>query len=91
MLEKESVYEVLYHSQDIQDYKKGKLSKDAFRLEIQEKIKNTPKEIEDIIFKISSVTAIVSIQPVPFLDVYSSVPLHMYMIKSIGDTYGLNL
>jgi len=91
MLEKEPMYEILYNTKDIQDFKKGTLAKDAFRLEVEEKIKNTPKEIEDTIFKISAVTAIVSIQPVPFLDIYSSVPLHMYMISSIGKKYGIEL
>lgn len=91
MLEKEPIYEVLYKKKDIQDFRNGKLSKDAFRLEIEEKIRNTPKEIEDTIFKISAVTAIVSIQPVPFLDIYSSVPLHMYMIHSIWKSYGFDL
>lgn len=91
MLEKEPMYEILYISEDISDYKNGNLKKDAFRLEIEQKIKDTPKEIEDIIFKISAVTAIVSIQPIPFLDIYSSVPLHMYMIQAIGKQYGLEL
>ncbi len=90
-LEKEPIYELLSDPKDIRDHTNGTLSKDAFRTEIQEKIHDAPKKIEDIIFKISSVTAIVSIQPVPFLDIYSSVPLHMYMVKSIGNEYGINL
>lgn len=91
MLEKEPIYELLWTQEDKTAYEKGHITKDAFRQEIEEKIKDTPREIENIIFRISAVTAIVSIQPVPFLDIYTSAPLHMYMIQSIGKQYGLEL
>ena len=91
LLEKTKIYEILYTEQDIQDFQRGIIKKDAFRLEIEEKIKNTPKEIDDIIFKISSVCAVLTLQPIPLLDIYTNVPLQLYMMKAISEKYGLEL
>jgi class 3 adenylate cyclase/uncharacterized protein (DUF697 family) len=91
LLEKVNLYEILYKEEEITNLKKGVIKKDAFRLEIEEKIKNTPKEIDDIIFKISSVCAVVTLQPIPLLDIYTNVPLQLYMMKCVSEKYGLSL
>lgn len=87
MLEKVQIGEVIYKEDEIEALKQGKLNKDAFRLEIEEKIKDTPKEIDDVIFRISAVCAVVTLQPIPLLDIYTNVPLQLYMMKSISEKY----
>lgn len=91
MLEKVQIGEVIYKEDEIEALKQGKLNKDAFRLEIEEKIKDTPKEIDDVIFRISAVCAVVTLQPIPLLDIYTNVPLQLYMMKSISEKYWLTL
>jgi len=81
----------VYKEDEIKELKSGKLKKDAFRLEIEEKIKDTPREIDDIIFRISAVCAVITLQPIPLLDIYTNVPLQLYMMKSISEKYGLTL
>jgi len=52
------------------------------------------KQIEDIdstIFKFSSVAWILWIQPVPFLDIYALLPLHLYLLNEISNKYWMKL
>lgn len=49
------------------------------------------KEIDNLIFNYSSVAAILWIQPIPFLDWYTVLPFHIYMLNEIAKKYGLKL
>jgi hypothetical protein len=41
-------------------------------------------KIDDIIFKVSSVAFLLTIQPLPFVDNYTLVILHLYLLKEIA-------
>ena len=42
------------------------------------------KECDEIIFRASCVAAILSVQPIPFLDSFHLIAVHLYMILHIG-------
>lgn len=47
--------------------------------------------IDDIIFKSSSISAVLWIQPIPFFDIYSSITIYIYMLKKIATEYKIEL
>ena len=49
------------------------------------------KEVDNLIFKVSSVAFILTIQPIPLLDNYFLVLLHIYLLKEIALLYNINL
>ena len=56
-------------------------------------IKNieTSKEIKKVIFNFSSVSALIWLQPIPFIDNYSLVAIHVYMLIEIAKKYNIKL
>jgi uncharacterized protein (DUF697 family) len=58
---------------------------------INDDINNSIKNIDSIIFKFASVAAVLWIQPIPFLDVYALLPLHLYLLNQIAKEYWIKL
>lgn len=54
-------------------------------------LKKKNDHIESTIFQISSIAAVISLQPVPFLDIYWVVFLHIYLAKEIAKEYDIEL
>lgn len=86
------IYEVLYKKDDIKNLKEWKIkSKNINDLLITQDSKKQIKEIDDLIFKFASVTAILWLQPIPFLDSYSVLPFHVYLLREIAKKYSIEL
>ncbi|MDD2907501.1 MAG: adenylate/guanylate cyclase domain-containing protein [Candidatus Gracilibacteria bacterium] len=86
------IYEVLYENKIILDFKNGKIkSKNIDDFLLTQDLKQKINEIDNTIFKFSSVAAIVGIQPIPFLDIYSVLPFHIYLLKEIAKKYGIKI
>ncbi len=49
------------------------------------------KNIDSTIFKFASVAAVLWIQPIPFIDVYALLPLHLYLLNQIAKEYWIKL
>jgi uncharacterized protein (DUF697 family) len=58
---------------------------------INDDINNSIKNIDSTIFKFASVAAVLWIQPIPFLDVYALLPLHLYLLNQIAKEYWIKL
>lgn len=54
-------------------------------------LKKKNDHIDSTIFQVSSIAAIISLQPVPFFDIYSAVFLHIYLAKEISKEYDMEL
>ncbi len=80
------LYEVVYDKNLVWDSKELLSWKVKF-LNLEEKIRN----IDDIIFKVSSVAFLLTIQPIPLFDNYFLVLLHIYLLKQIALKYNINL
>ena len=86
------IYDILYKKNDIKLLKEWKIkSKNINEILITEDLKKIVNEIDESIFKFSSVAAILWIQPIPFLDSYSVLPFHMYLLKEIAWKYWIKL
>ena len=49
------------------------------------------KECNDIIFRASCVAAVLSVQPIPFIDSFHLLAVHLYMILHIGRKFDTTL
>ncbi len=78
------IYEVIYNENFVEN---KKIFLDDRDLLLQSRIWN----IDKIIFNFSSVIFILSFQPIPLLDNYIFVMLHLYMLKEIAWEYGIKL
>lgn len=86
------IYELLYKVEDIELLKKWKYTDDTFYkkwwnnhyLEID-------KKVNDLIFKVASIWAIISTQPIPFIDTYNLLALQLYILKEISNIYWIKL
>lgn len=86
------IYEVLYENEKIEAFKNWKIkSKNINDFLLTSDLKQKINEIDNTIFKFSSVAAILWIQPIPFLDIYSVVPFHIYMLKEIAKKYSIKI
>lgn len=86
------VYEVLYKKNEITKFKNWKLKhKDINEYLITDDLKTKINDIDDTIFKFSAVAAILWIQPIPFLDIYSVLPFHIYLLKEIAKKYWVKI
>ena len=82
------IYEIIYNSNQINLLKEGKLKhKDINEFLLTDDLKWKIKDIDDTIFKFSAVAAIIWIQPIPFLDIYSVLPFHLYLLNEIAKKY----
>jgi len=79
---KVSLYEIIYDKR----FKKAEIEDKI----LNEKIKKI-KEIDKVIFNVSSVAFLLTIQPLPLLDRYFIVLLHLYLLREIALKYGINL
>lgn len=86
------VYEVIYDTEDIKLFDKWEYKKENLKKILEdEKTKLREKNIDDIIFKCSCINCFVSIQPIPFIDIYSSIWFYTYMLNSIALQYKVKL
>ncbi|MDD3144963.1 MAG: adenylate/guanylate cyclase domain-containing protein [Candidatus Gracilibacteria bacterium] len=86
------VYEVLFEDEKIAAFKNGKIKeKNINDFLLTDDLKQKINEIDNTIFKFSSVAAILGIQPIPFLDVYSVLPFHIYLLKEIAKKYSIEI
>ncbi len=86
------IYEIIYNSNQINLLKEGKLKhKDINEFLLTDDLKWKIKDIDDTIFKFSAVAAIIWIQPIPFLDIYSVLPFHLYLLNEIAKKYNIKL
>lgn len=86
------VYEVLFDSENIKKVDSGKYEKPEYAdIIVDEKIKKRVKNIDDIIFKWSAINAVLCVQPIPFVDLYSTTWVYIYMLKQIAKEYNIEL
>lgn len=86
------VYEVLFSQEDIVNFKNNNYQKvDFYDTLVDEKIKKRVKNIDELIFRYACINAILWIQPIPFLDIYSSVPVYIFLIKNIAKEYNIKI
>lgn len=86
------VYEVLYNEDDMKLFDKWEYKKTDYKRVLEdEKTKLRYKNIDDIIFKCSAINCVISIQPIPFIDIYSSVWIYTYMLNQIASEYKIKL
>lgn len=86
------VYEIIYNKNQISLFKKWKIKhKDINEFLLTQDLKKKIEEIDDTIFKFSAVAAILWIQPIPFLDIYSVLPFHLYLLKEIAKKYWIKI
>lgn len=86
------VYEVLFEDEKIKAFKKWVIKeKNINDFLLTDDLKQKINEIDDTIFNFSSVAAILWIQPIPFLDVYSILPFHIYLLKEIAKKYSIEI
>lgn len=86
------IYDIIYLEKDIKSLKNTKNSSkkiDDFFVTID--MKKSIENIDNSIFKFASVAAILGIQPIPFLDIYALLPLHLYLLKQISKEYWIKL
>lgn len=86
------VYDVLFFTNDITLSNSWKY--DIKKLDdffITDDMKKSIENIDSIILKFASVAAIVWIQPIPFLDIYWLLPLHLYLLTQIAKEYWIKL
>lgn len=85
------IYEVLFDEQDIEKLRAGTLSRPNLNTWHSSEYANKVKEADEIIFTCASVWALLWIQPIPFIDSFNLVPLHIYMLIRIAYVYGVKL
>ncbi len=86
------IYEVIYNKKQIELFKKWEIKhKDINEFLLTQDLKRRVEEIDDTIFKFSAVAAILWIQPIPFLDIYSVLPFHLYLLKEIAKKYNIKI
>nr|MDD3719768.1 adenylate/guanylate cyclase domain-containing protein [Candidatus Gracilibacteria bacterium] len=92
IIDKIGVYQVLYLEDEIKLYDNGKYKNlDFTSIILDDKTKIRIKNIDEIILKASSVNAILGSQPIPFIEMYSSVIIYIYMLKQIAYEYNIKL
>lgn len=92
IIDKIWVYQVLYLEDEIKLYDNWKYKNlDFTSIILDDKTKIRIKNIDEIILKASSVNAILWSQPIPFIEMYSSVIIYIYMLKQIAYEYNIKL
>lgn len=92
VLHEVEVYEVMHEKNQIDLFKKWKIKhKDINDFLLTNDLKTKIEDIDDTIFKFSAVAAILWIQPIPFLDMYSVLPFHIYLLKEIAKKYWIKI
>jgi len=86
------IYDLAFKTIEINKIKKWKNKEENINeILLTNDFKDKIKNIDESIFKYSSVAAILWIQPIPFIDGYSVVPLHLYMLKEISNSYWIKI
>ena len=86
------IYDILFSRESINiDNKKSINKKKIEKKFITDDIKLNIENIDNLIFKFASVAAILWMQPVPFLDIYALLPLHLYLLSQISKEYWIEL
>ena len=86
------IYDILFSKEYINiDNKKSINKKKIEKKFITDDIKLNIENIDNLIFKFASVAAILWMQPVPFLDIYALLPLHLYLLSQISKEYWIEL
>ena len=81
-----NIYSVIFYKDELVIWNN---KKNYFMItdDMNESIKN----IDSLIFKFASVAAVLWIQPIPFIDAYALLPLHLYLLNQIAKEYGIKL
>ncbi|MDD5770513.1 MAG: adenylate/guanylate cyclase domain-containing protein [Candidatus Gracilibacteria bacterium] len=86
------IYEAIYEEESMKLYDRGEYLRNNNSKTLEdEKTKLRCKNIDNIIFKSSAVNCAISIQPIPFIDLYSSVTIYTFMLKNIANEYKIKL
>ena len=80
------IYELLEKNINLEEYKKN-----FFKNKKENKLKKQQKEINDLIFKISAIWALISTQPIPLIDIYNLLALQIYLLIEISKKYWIKL
>ncbi len=81
-----NIYSIIFNENDTINNEKKENS-----FMITDDVSDSIKNIDSTIFKFASVAAVLWIQPVPFLDVYAILPLHLYLLNQIAKEYWIKL
>ena len=81
-----NIYSVIFNENEI-DINKKTIDNFIITNDMNDSIKN----IDSTIFKFASVAAVLWIQPIPFVDVYALLPLHLYLLNQIAKEYWIKL
>lgn len=82
------IYKVLFDEREIRNFKSGKITLSDLKWGYKDKYKSIITEADNLIFNCSCVAAILWIQPIPFFDNFSVIPLNVYMLIKIASIYG---
>jgi class 3 adenylate cyclase/uncharacterized protein (DUF697 family) len=85
------IYKVLYDEREIKNFKAWKITTEDLKGNYVDKYKTIVNKTDVIIFECACVAALLWIQPLPFLDNLSILPLYVYMIIKIASLYGEEL
>lgn len=85
------IYKALYDEREIRDFKSGKIWLNELSWNYVDKYRSIINETDGIIFNCACVSALLWVQPIPFLDNFSAIPLYIYMLTKISSMYGEEL
>lgn len=82
-----NIYEVIYEKLEIENLKNWLLEKWDINMYRKSEYGKKVNEADEMIFNCSSVGALLWLQPIPFLDTYNLIPVHVYMLIKIAHIY----
>lgn len=86
IIENVEIYELLNSDVNLEEYTKNYIEEN-----IKSKSTVQQEKIEKLIFKVSSIWALISVQPIPLLDIYNLLALQIYLLKEISKIYEIDL
>lgn len=86
IIENVEIYELLNSDVNLEEYSKNYIEEN-----IKSKSTVQQEKIEKLIFKVSSIWALISVQPIPLLDIYNLLALQIYLLKEISKIYEIDL
>lgn len=82
-----NIFEVIYLKEEILNLKNWILEKGDINMYRKSEYWKKINEADELIFNCSSVSALLWLQPIPFLDTYNLIPVHIYMLMKIAHIY----
>lgn len=86
-----NIFEVIYLKEEILNFKNWRLEKGDINMYRKSEYWKKINEADELIFNCSSVWALLWLQPIPFLDSYNLIPVHIFMLMKIAHIYGEEL